>query len=182
MMFSAFPFWYSDVLEFYNSANLALPEAETQIAEELNLKTDGSHYVLSRPDYGFLLHAKIRFNIDFQPYLFIVNYRFSLINPWFVALILSLLALYFGISNYKMTSWLLLLAALLTFVLLVSLQNSFVRRKIADALCLPYFEGDAQTLHNQLVDMNNTDKCPACGAQRKQGDAFCQNCGTKLPS
>lgn len=181
-MFRGFPFWYSDVLEFYNSANLKLPDAKAQIADELNLQRQDNQYYMINSKRCFFLETKISFNIEMQPLKAIVKYRFSLINALFIMLIFILIAIFVGINNYKTASYLLLLAAILIFFIVASGQNTFIRRKIESAIVLPNFEGDVQTLHNQLVNMNNIDCCPACGAMRSSGISVCQNCGTKLPS
>ena len=180
-MFKYFPFWYSDTVEFYNSENLKLPYAEMQIAETLDLQTEHNQYVITNKLKLFFIPAKIIFVIASQPFKTSVTYKFRLVNPAFILFIFSLVALFIEINNWKTTSYILFGIALLSYFLTIAIQNSFIRRKIEEAICLPQFEGSAEILHNQMINMGDIDICPACGAPRTTGVSVCQNCGIKLP-
>lgn len=180
-MFRYFPFWYSDAVELYNSENLKLPDAEKQIAETLNLQTEHNQYVISDKLKLFFIPARIEFKVSGEPFKTIVEYKFWLVNPAFILFIFSLMALFVGINNWKTTSYILFGVAILSYFLTIAIQNSFIRRKIEEAICLPQFEGSAETLHNQMINMGDIDICPACGAPRTTGVSVCQNCGIKLP-
>ncbi len=175
------PAWYSDSIEFYNSDNLKLPEAVLQISDALNLQKEDNQFVISDWRRLFLVPTPIRINVQTQPSMAVVSYSFSLINPLFISTITAVMAFAFGINNFKVLTIILLAVAVIAFFLIISIQNSYIRKSIYEAICLPEFEGEAQVLHNQMLWMNDLDRCPACGEPRDNDSAICKNCGIKLP-
>lgn len=171
---------YSDTIKLYNSANLVLPEANEQIAEELHLYTENGFYYLHNWHKTFFVPTKINYTIERKTAQIIVQYRFKLNNALFLSLLIAFIT---AILLYDRLSviwgWIIVLAILL-FVVLMSIQNSFIRKTIQQALCLPCFEGDAELCCKQMTNMNNIDNCPACGELRGN-TTICQNCGIKLP-
>ena len=177
------PFCYSDTVELYNSANLQLPDAENAIGEALNLQIEGNQQFISNWRRLFLVPTPVSFSVSTAPSTAIVRYSFSLKNDFFLAAIVALAAVLVGVNNYKTATYLLAAASVLVGVAVASIQNSFIRNTIADVICLPTFEGEAQVQHNQMVWMSNPDVCPACGTPRTTDSTeICQNCGIKLPS
>ena len=175
-------FCYSDSVEFYNSANLRLPDAENAIGEALNLKTEDNQQFIYNWRRFFLVPTPISIGVRTAPSEAIVSYCFSLKNPLFLMTIMAIAAIIVGINNYKTATYVIAGAAIVVGVVVASVQNSFIRKAIADAVCLPAFEGEAQMYHNQMVWMSNTDVCPACGAPRTTDSTeICKNCGIKLP-
>ncbi len=176
------PFWYSDSVEFYNSADLLLPEAADAIGEMLDLKTEGNQQFIHNWRRLFLVPTPISVSVRTEPSKAVVGYGFSLKNALFLAAMIAIAAVLVGINNYKTATYLLAVVAVVVGFCTASVQNSFIRKAIADAICLPSFEGEAQVQHNQMVWMSNTDVCPACGTPRTTDSTeFCQNCGIKLP-
>ncbi len=176
------PFWYSDSVEFYNSADLQLPEAADAIGEMLDLKTEGNQQFIHNWRRLFLVPTPISVSVRTEPSKAVVSYSFSLKNPIFLSAMIVLAAVIVGVNNFKTATYLLAAAAVAVGFAVASIQNSFIRKTIADAICLPTFEGEAQMYHNQMVWMGNADICPACGAPRTTDSTeICQNCGIKLP-
>lgn len=176
------PFWYSDSVEFYNSADLQLPEAADAIGEMLDLKTEDNQQFIHNWRRLFLVPTPISVSVRTEPSKAVVSYSFSLKNPIFLSAMIVLAAVIVGVNNFKTATYLLAAAAIAVGFAVASIQNSFIRKTIADAICLPTFEGEAQMYHNQMVWMGNADICPACGAPRTTDSTdFCQNCGIKLP-
>lgn len=176
------PFCYSDTVELYNSANLQLPDAENAISEALNLQTEGNQQFISNWRRLFLVPTPVSFSVSTAPSTAIVRYSFNLKNAFFLAALVAMAAVIVGVNNYKTATYLLVAAAVLVGFAVASVQNSFIRNTIADVICLPTFEGEAQVQHNQMVWMSNPDVCPACGTPRTTDSTeICQNCGIKLP-
>lgn len=176
-------FRYSDCVEFYNSANLQLPDAENAIGEALNLQTEGNQPLIYNWRKLFLVPTPISIDVRTEPSMAVVSYSFSLKNPIFLSAMIVLAAVIVGVNNFKTATYLLATVAIAVGFAVASIQNSFIRNTIADVVCLPAFEGEAQVQHNQMVWMSNPDVCPACGAPRTTDSTeFCQNCGIKLPS
>lgn len=175
-------FCYSDSVEFYNSADLQLPDATDAIGEALNLKTEGNQQFISNWRHLFLVPTPVCLSVITAPSAAIVRYSFSLKNAFFLAALVALVAVIVGVNNYKTVTYLLVAAAVIVGMAVAMVQNSFIRNMIANVICLPAFEGEAQVQHNQMVWMSNPDVCPACGAPRTTNSTeFCQNCGIKLP-
>ena len=176
------PFWYSDDVEFYNSADLQLPDGADAIGEALNLKTEGNQQFIHNWRQLFLVPTPISISVRTEPSKAVVSYGFSLKNALFLAAMIAIAAAVVGVNNFKTATYLLLGAAVAVGFLTASVQNSFIRKAIAEAICLPTFEGEAQVQHNQMVWMSNPEICPACGTPRTTDSTeFCQNCGIKLP-
>ena len=175
-------FWYSDSVEFYNSADLQLPEAADAIGEMLDLKTEDNQQFIHNWRRLFLVPTPISIDVRCEPSKAVVSYSFSLKNPIFLSAMIVLAAVIVGVNNFKTATYLLAAAAIAVGFAVASIQNSFIRKAISDAICLPTFEGEAQVQHNQMVWMSNPDVCPACGTPRTTDSTeFCQNCGIKLP-
>ena len=175
-------FRYSDCVEFYNSANLQLPDAANAIGETLDLKLEGNQQFIYNWRKLFLVPTPISIDVRCEPSKAVVSYSFSLKNPIFLSAMIVLAAVIVGVNNFKTATYVLATAAVAVGFAVASIQNSFIRKTIADAICLPTFEGEAQIYHNQMVWMGNVDICPACGAPRTTDSTdFCQNCGIKLP-
>ena len=176
------PFWYSDSVEFYNSADLQLPDAECAIGETLDLKTEGNQLFIHNWRRLFLVPTPISVSVRTEPSKAVVSYGFSLKNALFLAVMIAIAAVIVGVNNYKTVTYILIAAAVAVGFGTASIQNSFIRKAIADAICLPTFEGEAQVQHNQMVWMSNPGICPACGTPRTTDSTeICQNCGIKLP-
>ena len=176
------PFWYSDSVEFYNSADLQLPDAADAIGEILNLKSEGNQQFIHNWRRLFLVPTPISIAVRTEPSKAVVSYGFSLKNALFLAAMIAIAAAVVGVNNFKTATYLLVVAAVVVGFLTASIQNSFIRKAIADVICLPTFEGEAQVQHNQMVWMSNPGICPACGTQRTTDSTeICQNCGIKLP-
>ena len=175
-------FWYSDSVELYNSADLQLPEAESQIDDELCLKIEDNQRFISNWRRFFFVPTPISFEVRTEPSMAIVSYSFSLKNPIFLATMIALAAVVVGINNFKTATYIIAGFAVAVGFITASVQNSFIRKAIANAICLPVFEGDAQMQHNQMVWMSDPSVCPACGTPRTSDSTeICQNCGIKLP-
>jgi hypothetical protein len=175
-------FWYSDSIEFYNSADLQLPDAGSAIEESLGLKTEDSQQFIYNWHRFFLVPTPVSISVSTEPSKAIVCYSFSLKNPIFIAVMIAIAAVIVGVNNFKTATYIIAFAAVALGAVIASIQNSFIRKSIADAICLPTFEGEAQVYHNQMVWMGDKDVCPACGATRTTDSTeICQNCGIKLP-
>ncbi len=175
------PFWYSDKIEFYNSANLKLPDAEEQISDVLKIHFNDNQHLIENWRKCFFAPTPIEINVKTEPSMATAEYCFSLKNAIFIMLLLALTAILIGINNYKTATYILLGLSVIAYFATMSIQNTYIRKSISDAICLPYFEGEAQVLHNQMIWMNDADMCPACGTKRTEGSNVCQNCGIKLP-
>lgn len=173
--------WYSDCIEFYNSDNLKLPDAVLQISDALNLQKEDSQLVISNWRRLFLVPTPIKVNVQTKPSMAIVEYSFNLKNPIFLSTLTTVMAVVFGINNFKTLTIILLAVAVTAYFLIASIQNTYIRKAISEAICLPTFEGEAQVLHNQMLWMHNLDRCPACGELRTDESTICKNCGIKLP-
>ena len=175
-------FWYSDSVEFYNSADLQLPDAANAIGETLNLQTEGNQQFIHNLRRLFLVPTPVSFSVHTEPSKAVVGYGFSLKNALFLAVMIVVAAAVVGVNNFKTATYLLLATAVAVGFGTAAIQNSFIRKAIADAICLPTFEGEAQVQHNQMVWMSNPGICPACGTPRTTDSTeICQNCGIKLP-
>ena len=175
-------FWYSDSVEFYNSADLQLPDAKNAIGETLNLQTEGNQQFIHNLRRLFLVPTPVSFSVHTEPSKAVVGSGFSLKNALFLAVMIVIAAAVVGVNNFKTATYLLLAAAVAVGFGTAAIQNSFIRKAIADAICLPTFEGEAQVQHNQMVWMSNPGICPACGTPRTTDSTeICQNCGIKLP-
>ena len=148
----------------------------------MNLKTEGNQQFIHNWRRLFLVPTHINIVVRTEPSKAVVSYGFSLKNALFLAAMIAIAAAVVGVNNFKTATYLLLVAAVAVGFLTASIQNSFIRKAIADVICLPTFEGEAQMQHNQMVWMGNTDVCPACGTPRTTDSTeICQNCGIKLP-
>lgn len=173
--------WYSDSIEFYNSDNLKLPDAVSQISDALNLQVEDNQLVICNWRKLFLVATPIRINVQTKPSMAVVEYRFNLKNPIFISTLTAVMGVVFGVNNFKTLTVILLAVALTAYFVIASIQNTYIRKSISEAICLPTFEGEAQVLHNQMLWMHNLDRCPACGEPRTDESTICKNCGIKLP-
>jgi hypothetical protein len=175
-----FPFQYLGEMVYYHPGEMDEKALSDKIWSTLAVLPDQQNRIhFNQGPFFFASPVQIEIKVD--PIVVHVVYRISLTGLNLSLLIGLLFCLFVQVMGYPSSAWTFLSLLIISYVVVLIIQSSYLQEKINRALDLPPFEGEAALWHKQKEWMQQPEHCPACGEIRNIYSEKCVSCELKLP-